>query len=502
MTADPWDVITAAFPQAPKPVRVTTPVLYRPTTAGSPYAQRALDAEAQRVVDAPAGSRNHTLNRAAFSLGQLVAGGALEEDEVVHALTLAAHQAGLDDDEIAPTLRSGLQGGQKDPRGVPETPDVEDWLSKLPVVEPSPAAVPAEPGQDERLLYNPETGEVVGVAPRPLPAMDLALLSQPCPEPEWLVEGRMTRRSLTLLGAKPGIGKSWTALDLTLALTTGRDWLGHKVHGRHRVLYIDVENGDVLARRRLQQLGADAALIGDRLHYVTEAVMFPGGDDSRRYRDTLAAFRPDLVVIDTLASAAPSAEKDTEAMSLFLSDVWHRAREAGASVLVLAHLRKSQQGAGKDDPLDSFRGAGHLVGAASRAWLLDPRGAETFVLRDVKTREFSALPPVRISLVDEDMPPGSLVPRRTTVTVDGYEDDEVSPDLAWQRDVLAFIDNHPHGQATTKDLQHLAEAAGLAEKTASNLLTEWARNGVLRRLRKGLYARPDTAQTATHQETA
>lgn len=485
MTADPWAVIDAVFPKAVPNPPERPPVVFAVTTDNA-YGTRALEGEAQRVVDAPEGARNHTLNRAAFSLGQLVAGGVLDETEVVEVLTMAARQAGLDGVEIGRTIASGLAGGATTPRGVPERPadDGDDWVKALPEVRP------ADPVEAEKYTYDEATGEVTGYAPRPLARLDMALLAQPCPEPEWLIEGRMTRRSLTLLGAKPGIGKSWTALDLAIALTTGRDWLGHTIPGRFRVLYIDVENGEVLARRRLQQLGADPAAMGDRLYYVTEAVIFPGGDDSRRYRDTLEAFRPDLVVIDTLASSAPSAEKDTEAMSLFLSDVWHRAREAGASVLVLAHLRKSQQGAGKDDPLDSFRGAGHLAGAASRAWLLDPRGPEKFVLRDVKTREFPACRPTVIELVDEDAPAGSLVPKRTTVTVDGYEEDDLSPDMQMQTAALELIDGHPLGSVATATLLHLGEGLGMPAKTVNNLLTRLVRDGVLVRPRKGHYSRP------------
>lgn len=493
MTASPWDVFETLRPPAP-PTPDRAPVVFAVATGGdSAYSTRALEGEAQRVVDAPEGARNHTLNRAAFSLGQLVAGGVLDETEVVNVLTMAARQAGLDGVEIGRTIASGLAGGAATPRGVPERPaDGDDWVKGLPEVRP------ADPVEAEKYTYDEATGEVTGYAPRPLQRLDMGLLSEPCPEPEWLIEGRMTRRSLTLLGAKPGIGKSWTALDLAISLTTGRDWIGHTIPGRFRVLYIDVENGEVLARRRLQQLGADPAAMGDRLYYVTEAVIFPGGDDSRRYRDTLEAFQPDLVVIDTLASSAPSAEKDTEAMSLFLNDIWHRAREAGASVLVLAHLRKSQQGAGKDDPLDSFRGAGHLAGAASRAWLLDPRGPEKFVLRDVKTREFPACRPTVIELVDQDMPPGSLVPKRTTVTVDGYEEDDLSPDMQFQTAALEFIDSHPVGQVTTANLLHLGESIGMPAKTVNNLLTRLVNDGVLDRPRKGHYSRPvsDRLETA------
>lgn len=464
----------------------------------NPRAQRwvssKIDAQvADLAAMGPDSGRNHALNAIAYSLGRL-APRWVDPGEIADQLLVACMTNGLvaEDGRRAceATITSGLSKGMQDPRDPPvsDNTDADDWLRTLPE-----ATTPPRPDQTviDGIVYDAE-GTALGYAPKPLQRLDMALLTQPCPDPEWLVEGRMTRRSLTLLGAKPGIGKSWTALDLTIALATGRNWLGHTVPGKFRVLYIDVENGEVLARRRLQQLGADPAAMGDRLYYVTESVMFPGGADSRRYADTLAEFRPDLVVIDTLASSAPSAEKDTEAMSLFLSDVWHRAREAGASVLVLAHLRKSQQGAGKDDPLDSFRGAGHLAGAASRAWLLDPRGAEKFVLRDVKTREFPACPPTVLELVDEDLPPGSLTPKRTTVTVQGFEEDDLSPDMQFQHAALAFIDAHPLGQATTKDLVHLGDSLGMPEKTVSNLLTRLKNDGVLLWVRKGLYSRPHT----------
>lgn len=58
----------------------------------------------RRVAEAPQGTRNDTLNRAAFSLGQLVAGGVLEHEEVVDALTHAGGAAGLGSAEVGRTI--------------------------------------------------------------------------------------------------------------------------------------------------------------------------------------------------------------------------------------------------------------------------------------------------------------------------------------------------------------------------------------------------------------
>ena len=83
---------------------------------GRAYALAALRAETQRVAAARPGSRNDTLNRAAFSLGQLVAAGLLPPVPVITGLISAATRAGLSEKEAAGTVRSGMAGGARKPR--------------------------------------------------------------------------------------------------------------------------------------------------------------------------------------------------------------------------------------------------------------------------------------------------------------------------------------------------------------------------------------------------
>lgn len=94
----------------------TTPGLMGGIT---PYARKALDSESEMVATAPNGTRNDTLNRAAFSLGQLVGGGLLPAELVQLELKRAARAAGLPDGEIIATLGSGLGSGQQQPRTAP-----------------------------------------------------------------------------------------------------------------------------------------------------------------------------------------------------------------------------------------------------------------------------------------------------------------------------------------------------------------------------------------------
>ncbi|EWY36758.1 hypothetical protein N825_25325 [Skermanella stibiiresistens SB22] len=99
-----------------------------PSTDSMPaYARKALDDEAQRVRGTQPGGQNDALNSAAFSLGQLVGGGALPRSLVEQHLTAAAlawtHDPKKDRWTIAQIerrVKDGIDAGMAQPRGVPE----------------------------------------------------------------------------------------------------------------------------------------------------------------------------------------------------------------------------------------------------------------------------------------------------------------------------------------------------------------------------------------------
>jgi hypothetical protein len=93
------------------PVRLTS--CNDRTTA---YGETALANEIQRVLDASEGTRNTVLNEAAFALGQLVGGRVLPEHTVDAALHAAAERIGLAYREAEATIRSGMNGGARQPR--------------------------------------------------------------------------------------------------------------------------------------------------------------------------------------------------------------------------------------------------------------------------------------------------------------------------------------------------------------------------------------------------
>ncbi|MEV4639270.1 bifunctional DNA primase/polymerase [Actinoplanes sp. NPDC049548] len=77
------------------------------------YAAAALAAETDRVARAAVGTRNDTLNRAAFALGRLVGEGLLDAATVTRELTAAGAWCGLGRTETIRTIRSGLTAGRR-----------------------------------------------------------------------------------------------------------------------------------------------------------------------------------------------------------------------------------------------------------------------------------------------------------------------------------------------------------------------------------------------------
>ncbi len=96
--------------------QLVQPVSVPSSESTSAYGAAALEAEVARVVRAQTGERNSILNRAAFSLGQLVAGGELDDAAVRTALLPAALSAGLGEREARSTIESGLHAGAATPR--------------------------------------------------------------------------------------------------------------------------------------------------------------------------------------------------------------------------------------------------------------------------------------------------------------------------------------------------------------------------------------------------
>ena len=117
--------------QAPMPSRPHNP------DGGTHYGVAALGSECDAIRRAWDGSKHHTLNKAAFSIGGLVTAGELQEGfaftELSAALSDIRH-ACKDFRHAQNTLRTAFQDGMRQPRDVPER------MAPIPDDKPHPAA--------------------------------------------------------------------------------------------------------------------------------------------------------------------------------------------------------------------------------------------------------------------------------------------------------------------------------------------------------------------------
>jgi hypothetical protein len=304
---------------------------------GQGYARAALDGETDKVMNAANGTRNHTLNAAAFSLSQLIAGGELEEPLVVAELTAAARLVGLGDREIGRTIRSGLDAGAKQPRTRP--------------VQVETAAVFA----GQRAAETAETGETVTLLDRLRAALVDSRGLDHIPEPVPLVDGVLYRDSTAWLIGPPGNGKSFVALDVAGCVGTGEAWQGHKV-SRGGVLYLVAEGlSGVRQRVRAWESSVGFGMVG--VQFLPVAVQAANDAEWRSFVELAGEIKPALIVIDTQARVTVGMEENAaKDMGVFVQRIEALRIASGGCVLVVHHQGRSG---------DHMRGSTALEGAAT-----------------------------------------------------------------------------------------------------------------------------------------
>lgn len=122
----PWLMarLNATKPATPAPTAPPPPPEPAIPATAQRYVAAAIHAECSKVAAATEGTRNHTLNIAACSLGSLTPH-LLDPDAATEALLQSALACGLPDKEARQTIRSGLTAGARTPRqltGAPPPP--------------------------------------------------------------------------------------------------------------------------------------------------------------------------------------------------------------------------------------------------------------------------------------------------------------------------------------------------------------------------------------------
>jgi hypothetical protein len=190
----------------------------------------------------------------------------------------------------------------------------------------------------------------------------------------WIVEGYLPE-GFSVLAGRQKLGKTWLAIDISLAVACGGVAMGSIDCEQGDVLYIDMENGERRIQRRIDALYPDGRGRPDlaRLEWATDAPPLDKGlidalDDWRR-----SVRNPRLVVIDVLQRIKPAGTATRNAYENDYS-IWSPlqswATQHGIAVLGLHHTKKG----GADDPLEALSGSNGLSACADTTLVLDRDG--------------------------------------------------------------------------------------------------------------------------------
>jgi hypothetical protein len=341
-------------PEAPRPAPAP-----RQSGDGTRYGLSALDNECQAILSAPDGAKHDTLNRAAFSIGGLVAAGELIEGLALQALAsaLAGIRHRCEDYPAAQkTLAGAFRAGMAKPREAPPRlirRIVEEYRETRP--EPPPIDAPpdhwsAEPEPDIGL--EPEK-VAPDIKPTGLPLIYFQDV-KPALKSEDFIEGLLIKAAMSVTYGPSNCGKTFFMADLALHVALGLEWRGREVE-RAGVIYCAMEGSHGIANR-VAAFALTCGLAGQEIPFaiipVALNLLDPNADTSRLIKaikeaGARMAIPVGLVVMDTLSRGmAGGNENSPEDMGALVANSDRIRQATGAHVAWIHHSGKDQaQGA-------------------------------------------------------------------------------------------------------------------------------------------------------------
>ena len=244
-----------------------------------------------------------------------------------------------------------------------------------------------------------EASAQIAVEPKPPPKKEHRLVTYRASDlygkkievPPQIVSG-MLPVGLTVLGGPPKKGKSWLALQLSLAVSQGADFLGRMTEAGD-VLYLDVESSQARVQSRLERVWPGQA--PKQLHISHKCDRLGDGleEEIERWMEEEAT-HPVLVVIDTVGRVKGAGSRGSNAYendTKIFGDLQRFAMDHRLAILAVHHLRK--RGIIIDsDYFERLSGSMGLVGVSDCVMVLDgergqPEATLQFSGRDIEDQE-------------------------------------------------------------------------------------------------------------------
>jgi RecA-family ATPase len=175
---------------------------------------------------------------------------------------------------------------------------------------------------------------------------------KPVPPRDELVEDRIPAGKVTIIGGDGGTGKSLLALMLAVAMQLHINWLGKLVHKNGPVLFLTAEEDPKEMHRRLHAILGDVGQPFTKLQHLhicplvgrnallaekNERGALVATELYHALKTRVAALKPDLVVLDTLADVFGGNEIDRTQARRFIGMLTRICIDEETTILLLAH---------------------------------------------------------------------------------------------------------------------------------------------------------------------
>ena len=227
------------------------------------------------------------------------------------------------------------------------------------------------------------------------------LMNTQFPPRENIISPWLPTKGLAMVYAQRGIGKTFFALSIALAVSQGKDIFGWKIDKPHGVLYIDGEMPIEVTQERLRLIGGEVnpdtqslfKLISRDINH-TQSLNLSSGSVQQMIEPHLDNVK--LIIIDNISTLCPGKENESQSW-IPTQEFALRMRTQGRAVLFVHHAGKSgsQRGTSKrEDILDTVISLKHAKD-------YNPKEGASFELHFEKSRGFydKAAEPMTCKLV-------------------------------------------------------------------------------------------------------
>jgi replicative DNA helicase len=190
-----------------------------------------------------------------------------------------------------------------------------------------------------------------------------AVIGRAIPGTPWIVDRLIAEGDVTLLSGRGGIGKSWLALSLAVAVASGRSAFGHfALTRRARVGFLDLESRPWEIDARVSRLigGAELQELDD-LILIRERLRLDRPAEVRRLMNVIESERLELLVVDSLRRMVSGDTNKGEVTSALFVEVLDPIRlETGCGFVIVSHTRKRTGETDLDAPDEAMAGSADL----------------------------------------------------------------------------------------------------------------------------------------------